>query len=374
MKRRDFVLAAPALLATQSALAAAPPPNVIQFGQSASLTGGQAAYGNDVRDGIAAAFAAASKADGGKGPRFELITLDDGGDKDRCKANTKKLIDEGAVSALIGYTSGAGAEAVMPLVEAAQIALLGTASGNMGIRDKAFTTPYHVRAGYDDEYRRLVQYVKDFGMKRLGYVYLKDTSTANSQAMSNALSAVGIALTATVALDRNSTDFAAAARKLVAAKLDCILFTTNSAPIVSIIDQLVKENYTGLYFATSFAGQALVDAFANKGQSVMMTQVMPRPNATAVPLVKRYREELADLNSKARPGFTSLEGYVAGQVAVAAARNALKNGAVSRSQFKSALSGLSLDLGGYKVGFSGTKQGSRYVNVVAIDRYGRIIS
>ena len=49
---------------------------VIRFGQSASMTGGQAAYGQDMRNGIAAAFAAASAQEGRTGLRFELKSGD----------------------------------------------------------------------------------------------------------------------------------------------------------------------------------------------------------------------------------------------------------------------------------------------------------
>jgi len=178
MKRRDWLLAGSALAwgATRSAFAKDAPVatgNTVKFGMSASLSGGQAGYGKDMRDGILAAFAADAKQNAG--PRFELVTLDDGGDKEKCKANVKSLIDSG-VSALLGLTSGAGAEASMSMIEDAQIVLLGTASGNMGIRSDKFNMPFHVRAGYDAEYRQMVRYVKDFGMQRVGYVHLKDTS------------------------------------------------------------------------------------------------------------------------------------------------------------------------------------------------------
>jgi ABC-type branched-subunit amino acid transport system substrate-binding protein len=204
-------------------------PAVIRFGQSASLSGGQASYGKDVRDGIAAAFAAASR--DAKGPRFELVSLDDAGTKDRCKANVKTLIDQGVV-AIVGLTSGAAAETVLPMVEEARVVMLGTASGNMGIRSDKATLAYHVRAGYDDEYRRMIQYVKDFNMQRVGYVYLEDTSPANQSAMKAALEHVGIQLTVSLPLNRNAKAFDAEVEKLLAARLDCVLFTTNASPIV----------------------------------------------------------------------------------------------------------------------------------------------
>lgn len=369
MKRRSLLLGAPALVAGFSGAVRAEP-LVVKFGQSASLTGGQAEYGQDVRKGIVAAFHAANLADT-KGPRFELVTLDDGGLKDRCTANVKTLVDSG-VTALVGLTSGAAAEACLPIIEEQRVVMLGTASGNMGIRGEKLTMAYHIRSGYDDEYRRMVAYVKEFNMQRVGYVYLKDTSPANQAAMTRALDAVGLKLTTSLALDRNQKGFDAEVSTLLDAKLDCVLFTTNSHPVSAIVTGMSAASYRGFYFSSSFAGNALLNEMAGRGQSIIMSQVVPRPNAVAK-VVKQYKADLAALDSAARVGFTSLEGYIAGRVAVEAARLAAKGG-VSRARFRDALSDLDVDLGGYRVRFTrSSPQGSRFVDVVALDRRGRII-
>jgi branched-chain amino acid transport system substrate-binding protein len=348
-----------------------PQSGLIRFGQSASLTGGQAAYGVDVRDGILAAFNAANKE--GKGPRFELVPLDDGGKKERCQENVKKLIDSG-VTALVGLTSGAGAEASLPDIEESKVVLLGTASGNMGIRSSRLAMPYHVRSGYDDEYRHMLSYVKQFNMQRVGYVSLSDTSPANQAAMTAALNEVGLKLTVSVPLDRNQKAFDAEVRTLLDAKLDCVLFTTNAQPAAAIVAGMSAARGGGFYFSSSFAGQALIDDVVRNHQSIIMSQVVPRPNAIAKGVVKQYRTDIASLGSGARMGFTSIEGYIVGRVAVEASRLASKGGALSRSRFKEALGTLDLDLGGYRVRFvPPSQQGSRFVEVVAIDRTGRIV-
>ncbi len=374
LNRRRLILAGPALgaAALHAPWLRAAEPTLVKFGQSASLSGGQAAYGNDVRDGILAAFAAANKADI-KGPRFELVTLDDGGDKERCRGNVRKLIESG-VTALVGLTSGAAAEACLPIVEEQKVVLLGTASGNMGIRSDKLTMAYHVRSGYDDEYRRMVAYVKDFNMQRVGYVYLSDTSPANQAAMTGALDAVGLKLTLSVPLDRNQKTFDAEVQKLLDSKLDCVLFTTNAHPVSAIVSAMSAGKYPGFYFSSSFAGQALIDHMVGKGLSIIMSQVVPRPNAVATPVVKRCHDDLAALGGGAHMGFTSIEGYIAGRVAVESTRLAVKGGAFGRARFKDALSDLAIDLGGYRVRFTPpSPHGSRFVDVVAIDRTGRII-
>jgi len=73
--------------------------------------------------------------------------------------------------------------------------------------------------------------------------------------------------------------------------------------------------------------------------------------------------------------MTALEGYIAGRIAVEAAQNVMKTsgGTVSRPRLREALAGLRADVGGYKVEFAGGTQGSKYVDLVAIDRYGRMV-
>jgi branched-chain amino acid transport system substrate-binding protein len=349
--------------------AAATPSNVIRFGQSASLTGGQANYGRDVRDGIAAAFASASKAGG---PKVELVTLDDGGVKGRCAQNVATLIELG-VTGIIGLTSGAGAEACIPAVERAQIPMLGTASGNMGIRADGVSTAFHVRAGYDLEYQRMVSYLRDFGLKRVGVVTLEDTSKANLEAMKLALHSMSIAPKVALAIDRNNAAFDAVATQLLDARLDCVLFTANAAPVAAIIDRMTAARYPGLFYASSFAGQDLVDALVARKQSCVMSMVVPRPNAHGVGVVQHCRDDLAALGSDAKVGMTTLEGYIAGRIAAEATQSVLRTGTVTRARMREALTALRADVGGYKVEFSGGTQGSRYVDLVAIDRYGRMV-
>lgn len=381
MKRRDLLLRAPALWAGMGAgigagipgLVLAQNTNVIKLGQSASLTGAQARYGTDIRDGIAAALAGANRSETAKGFRFELVTLDDGGMRDRCVENVKKLIDDGT-SALVGLTSGAAAEACMPMIEKSQIALIGTASGNMGIRSAGHSGAIHVRAGYDVEYKRMVTYVKEFGFQRVGYVYLKDTSKANLAAMEEALKVVGVNPTAVLAIDRNAQSLQPIAQQLLDARLDCVLFTANAGPVLSIIEHMNAGKYPGMYFSSSFAGQDLIDGVAATKRSVVMSLVVPRPTALGVGVVSQCKQDLAALGTGATLGVTTLEGYIAGRVAVEAAKNALKNGVANRARIKDALANLRADLGGYRVALTpDNAQGSQYVEMVVIDRYGRIV-
>jgi ABC-type branched-subunit amino acid transport system substrate-binding protein len=345
---------------------------VIRFGQSAALSGIQAVYGRDVQNGIAAAFAAANANEASTGVRFELTTLDDGGVRVKCMANALQLHESG-VSALIGFTNGVAAEACVPMLDDTQLAMLGTASGNMGLRAQATKSVFNVRAGYDAEFAQIVNYLRDVGMQRVALVRLSDTSQANRDAMNVALSSAGISPRASVNIDRHATDFAGVTNELLAARPDCVLFVANAGPVAAIIAQMAQAKYPGLFYASSYAGQDLLDTLAARHQSCVMSVVVPRPTALGVNVVANCRRDLALLQNGARVGITTLEGYIAGRTAVDAALAAAHSGSLGRGRVKEALAGLRSDLGGYKVEFAGTTQGSRYVDLITLDKYGRVV-
>jgi ABC-type branched-subunit amino acid transport system substrate-binding protein len=346
---------------------------VIRFGQSASLSGGQASYGHDMRNGIAAAFAAASAQESRTGLRFELNALDDGGTRAACMKNVLALADTDAM-ALIGLTSGVGAEASLPVFEDTRMALLGTASGNLGLRASNVKNVFNVRVGHDAEYRRMTGYARDFGLQRVGIVYMGDAAASNLNALKQSLGDVGITPKVAVAIDRNATNFEAAARDLLQNRPDCVMFTTNAEPICRITELMSAAKYPGLYYASSYAGQTLIDKLSARQQGCVMSTVVPRPSSQATPVVAQCQRDLALLGNKgARLGVTTLEGYIVGRIAVEAAHAAQATGRLNRARFGEVLAGLRTDLGGFRVDFGGGSQGSRFVDLIALDRYGRLV-
>ena len=68
--------------------------------------------------------------------------------------------------------------------------------------------------------------------------------------------------------------------KLLEAKLDCVLFMTNAAPAASIIERMSTGKYPGLFYASSFAGQDLID---------MLVERIRNPESIATALGSRHR-------------------------------------------------------------------------------------
>ena len=72
------------------------------------------------------------------------------------------------------------------------------------------------------------------------------------------------------------------------------------------------------FMTVSFVGSnALAEELGSGGAGVYVTQVVPFPTDDSVPIVSSYLESLAEHDSDAIPGFVSLEGYLAGRLAIA---------------------------------------------------------
>ena len=103
--RRTLILLAAAIICSVSGAQAAVPgvsPHRILFGQSAAFTGPARALGEEMRLGIEAAFRASNVRGGVFGRRLELTSLDDAYEPEAAILNTRRLIEQSKVFALIG--------------------------------------------------------------------------------------------------------------------------------------------------------------------------------------------------------------------------------------------------------------------------------
>ncbi len=79
----------------------------------------------------------------------------------------------------------------------------------------------------------------------------------------------------------------------------------------------VRREIDQLFMTVSFGGGAALEgALGKDGEGVYVTQVVPFPEDPNHPLVARYQRALSQYSPQARPGFVSLEGYLAGRVAI----------------------------------------------------------
>lgn len=346
-------------------------PGEIVIGQSASLTGGAAEVGNQVRDGAAAYFELVNRKGGVNGRKIRLITLDDGGQTKKGEENTHRLIEQDRVFLLFGYTGRNTSEAALPIIDKADVPFFGAATGGESLHGKLNKNVINVRASYRMETEAMVNHLVTIGQKRIGMIYHKDDTTRSNLKMTeDALARHGLKVVASGSVDRNSSEVGEAVGALAQAQPEAVICNAAVKPLGAFVRGMRKKGQSPQFMSVSFVGSPIVKELGPEVAGLVMAQVVPLPTKRSIPIVAEYQAALAATGSKAGLSFNGLEGFITAKVFVEGLKRTGRD--VTRARFIRAVESIDdLDLGGYFVGYSPTNHnGSRYVDITVINRNG----
>ncbi len=360
-----------------SVLAASADPGVfddrIVFGQSAALKGEAAALGLGMRDGILAAFNEANSAGGVHGRKLDLISYNDGYEPDMAIANTKRLIDEDKVFALIGEMGTPTSKAVQPITTEQDVPFIGPFTGAGFLRDPSLTNVVNIRASYGQETEAWIEHLTtDLGLSRIAILYQDDSfGRAGLEGVTEALKKRGLSLVAEGTYMRGTTAVKRALLAIRKGHPQAVVMVGAYKPCAEFIKLAHMIKLDAVFVNISFVGsEALAEELGRDGAGVVVTQVVPLPDDVKIPLVARYQKALKAVDPNAKPGFVSLEGYIAGRLVVAAL-NKLGN-PVTRAGLLSTIKDVGVfDLDGVTLSYGpGDKQGMDNVYLTVIQPDG----
>ena len=295
----------------------------IRFGQSAALMGPATALGTGMQLGIQAAFHEANQAGGISGRLLKLTTLNDDYEDVFAFASTQQLIERHRVFGLIGAVGTPTSRAALPLAEAGNVPFVGAFTGAQLLREDDQDFILNVRASYHDETEEMVAYLEGMGITRVAVLYQKDSYGQDGLAgVQKALDQRdGMELAAHWYYPRNTTAVKGAAYRIARAEPDAVIIIGAYASTAEFIRQLrLRLMDDPIFMAVSFVGSnALRDELVRIEEptsDVYVTQVVPLPSDESDQLVAAYRAALSAYDSEAQPGFISLEGYLAGRLAI----------------------------------------------------------
>lgn len=345
----------------------------IVFGQAAALDGPAAALGQGMKLGIETAFAEVNKAGGVKGRKLALKSVDDGYEPTKSIEAVKKLLGEDKVFAIAGAIGTPTAAATLPIATAAGAPFIGAFTGAESLRDPYKPLVMNVRASYFEETEAMVEHLtKDLGANKIAIMYQDDAfGQAGLAGVKRALAKREMDLTGEGTFERNTTAVKGALLAVKRAEPDAVIMIAPYKPAAEFIKlaKLIKLNTT--FVNISFVGSdALAKELAGEGVGTVVTQVVPFPKDTSVPVVARYQTALKANAPNAQPGFVSLEGYLVGRAIVAALDKI--DGEPTRKSFVEAVqkSG-GFDLGGFKLKYGpSTNRGSDQVYLTQIEADG----
>jgi len=349
-------------------------PNKIVLGQAAVFSGPAAQLGIQMRNGIKAYLDAVNEKGGVHGRRLELVSEDDKYEQALAPGASRKLIEEHKVFALIGYVGTPTGVAHLPVVTQAKVPLVGMFTGAEALRAPFNRYVFHVRASYYDETEKIVEQVVSIGGRRIAVFYQNDAyGEAGRKGTELALERRKMKIHSSGTVERNTVKVEDAAKVIHASQPDAVVMVSAYTSIAAFVREMQKLGSAATFYNVSFVGsKALSDALGKDGVGVAISQVVPFPWGTAVPVVKEYQQHakragFADYN------FSALEGFLSAKVMVEGLRRAGKN--PTREGLVDALEKMNdVDLGGFYISYSPKNHaGSKFVDLTIIARDGKFL-
>jgi branched-chain amino acid transport system substrate-binding protein len=348
--------------------------STITLGMSSPFSGPNGAYGLEMRDTMNAYFRRVNEAGGVHGRKIELVALDDGYETDRTVANTRKLLQDHQVFALVGYYGSSPTTEAMKVFSAAQAPLIGTISGADSLRQPANRYMFHVRASYADETAAIVNQLVLLNLRNIAVLYQNDGfGKSGLEGVTAAMKRHNLAPVAVGTVERNSLDVSAAVKEIAKANPQAVIMVTLYKPTAAFVRELHNAGrFPQLMTLSPVGADMLVAELGKQARGIGISQVMPYPWDDTVPAAKEYRKLNEAVGKEGKLSYYGLEGYITAKVIVEAMKKAGKD--LTRNKLVESLDAASMDLGGYRVAYSpSSRNGSKFVDLTIIGNGGRIL-
>lgn len=342
-------------------------------GQSVPLSGGNAKFGTDIRDGAQAWFAAVNARGGVNGGQIELVSIDDKNDRKAAGANAKTLLDNKNLVALFGFGSATLSLDALPQAEARGVPFFAPFSGADAVRGNS-PVLFTVRASYGEEMEKMLNFWTSLGFKRVTVVHYDDeVGKQNLAVVTQYLKKINLVPQA-LALKRNAVVTPAEVQALVAQQPEVMINTVLSGAAAQIQKELAAMGRMLPTSSLSFVGaDQFVTAAGPASAGVTVGQVVPSPTSL-IPAVRECAKALEAAGSKTPMNTTQLEACFAAKVLTEGIRRASKP--VTAKSVLDALNTLgTYDLGGYTMAFGpGAHHGSKFVELARVTKEGRLLT
>ncbi|MBE7939455.1 ABC transporter substrate-binding protein [Ramlibacter aquaticus] len=346
----------------------------VLVGQFAAFSGPAAQLGERLKVGIEAFFRQVNAQGGVNGRSLKLVARDDGYEPEKAKAAARALIEEDNVFSLIGSVGTPTGIAALPVLTEARVPLVGMFTGAEALRDPFNRYVFHVRGSYFDETERIVQHLTGLGLTKIAVFYQNDAyGQTGLDGMQRALARRQLKPVAVGTVERNAVDVSKALAALLPAQPEAIVQISAYKSCAAFIKQARGKGYGGQFFNVSFVGaKALADELGDTGAGVVISQVVPFPFATSIPVVREYQQVMAEAGQK-EYDFSSMEGFLTAKVFAEGLRRAGKS--PTRDGLIAGLESIhDWDMGGFSIRYGAHNHvGSKFIDITTILKGGRFM-
>ena len=361
-----------AALALPQLRAQTPP---LRIGQSIALTGPLADVGQAMHEGGKVCFSAFNARGGVNGQQIELVARDDAYQVPRAVGNVEAFIAEPSIFGLFTCMGTPMVAATLPQVKQSGIPYFTPLTGAMQARPADMRNVFNVRASYPQEAEELIKHLFTIGLRKIAVVYQNNAFGKEVFYGANkALTERSLSTFAVATVESDASDVSTAITKIADAAPEAVLIGLAGKPALQFIQGVRKARRSLQLYTTSVMGAAsTISALGNDAVGLTLTQVVPSPTGTLVPIVRDFQQDWKASGTRLEPSHIALEGYINARVFIEDLRRTGRP--MSRNAFMDAAWGLrNVDLGGYRINarMPGTSA-SDFVELTMISRDGRFI-
>lgn len=351
----------------------------VVVGQVAPLSGVLGSTGQQMVAGAKLYFDSVNAAGGVHGAKIRHVVLDDGYKLEQTVAQTELLLQRDKPLALIGFTGGANIGELLKrrILENAGIALVAPYTGSDNLRAPEVRNIFHIRAGYGDEARYIVEMLTTLGMDKIAVFYQNDRfGEVGLAGVEKALEVRKLKPFATASYERNTAEVGPAVAKMLKAEPSAIVMVSLNKSTAAFARQYRQAGGTAQLFNLSPVDAAeLVELGGIENlHGLGIAQIVPYPFSATLPIIREYQRALKQFGgADAAPSYAGFEEFIGAKVLVEALRRAGPN--PGREQVMAALEGMErFDTGGFSIGFGKNRRiGSRFVDLSVIGLNGRLM-
>ncbi len=383
--RRQWLMKTGALLTLGGALprafaqasrAAAPAgARVVLLGQSVPLTGTAGEIGLAFAAGSRLAVSDFNERNAASGLQLKLLQLDDGYDAARAGANARTLLSRDKADMLFGFVGTASSNAGAEVATQQGSLLFAPFAASDTLRGPAHPNVFHVRPGMIDEALKIVRQCATVGQTRIALVGDDDAmGRAGLAAVQQAVAELKLPpLVATALVPAcGGKPLEDALKAVQQPSPQAIVLVSLSGTTAQAIRALRKSGYTGSFMAFSIVG--IDPLYAELGKDIggiVISQVVPSPRPSAIPIVKEYRAAVD--NSDQAPSYEGLEGFIAAKTVGEAVRRAGR-GFTPQSLQRVMSAMTDYDVGGFRINLRpGLRDNVRSIDLISISSDGRVL-
>jgi ABC-type branched-subunit amino acid transport system substrate-binding protein len=364
-----------ALLLAGSLVQAQGRPDIV-LGQLAPFTKLPVPQAPEINQGITAYMMQANK-DGFLGRKLSLFKLDDEYNGDKFVEQFRNAMAKSPV-ALINPIGSVALKRMLDdkLLDTADVVVMNAIPGAESLRDPGHPKFFHLRAGDKQQIEKIVSNAKAIGITRLSVLNNdQEVGLSGAKVALQEGNRIGGLQVRTVTAVAGAPGLAKASAEVVAQDPQGVVIIGVPNFVGDGLAALRKAGLSQPVFVLSAVQPELLIKVAGPegARGVGIAQTFPNPNNSTLPVTRDFRAAM----KQAYPDVTrytpfQLEGYLSART-LGEALKRIKDKDVSGAALQRSLKTMGeLDFGGFRVDFTASNVGSRFVDIAVIDREGKL--